>query len=184
MPADSDIDILLTADEIRRRVNKLAAEIRRDMPGPIHLVAALKGAFVFLADLARELGDPVSIDFLAVSSYGARTRSSGEVTLLKDLDLGINGRDVLIVEDIVDTGYTLTYLQSLLRARSPRTLRAVALLSKPSRRLVDVHVVYVGFEIGDRFVVGYGLDLSERYRNLPYIGAVLGTHAGSMSDNG
>lgn len=132
----------------------------------------LKGAFVFLSDLARQLKGPVSLDFLAVSSYARGTTTSGEVRLLKDLDTAIDGKDVLIVEDIVDTGLTLGYLQDVLRARGPRTLRTVTLLSKPSRRRVNVTVDYVGFTIEDRFVVGYGLDHAEQYRNLPYIGVV------------
>jgi hypoxanthine phosphoribosyltransferase len=164
--------MLLTAEQIRARVAALAVEVRRDLPGHLHLVAVLKGAFVFLADLIRQLGDPVSLDFLAVSSYARGTTTSGEVRLLKDLDVALEGKDVLIVEDIVDTGVTLTYLQGLLRTRSPRTLRTIALLSKPARRRGNVRVDYVGFDIDDRFVVGYGLDLDDRYRNLPYIGVI------------
>jgi hypoxanthine phosphoribosyltransferase len=150
----------------------MAVDIRRDVPGSLHLVAVLKGAFVFLSDLARQLKGPVSLDFLAVSSYARGTTTSGEVRLLKDLDTAIDGKDVLIVEDIVDTGLTLGYLQDVLRARGPRTLRTVTLLNKPSRRRVNVTVDYVGFTIEDRFVVGYGLDHAEQYRNLPYIGVV------------
>lgn len=160
--------ILIAAERIDARVRELAVEIRRDY-GPsaeLHLVAVLKGAFVFLADLVRDLTGPVTLDFLAVSSYARGTDSSGEVRLLKDLDASIEGRDVLIVEDIVDSGLTMAYLQRLLRARAPRTLRAVCLLSKPARRRSDVHVDYVGFEIDDQFVVGYGLDYRERYRGL------------------
>jgi hypoxanthine phosphoribosyltransferase len=136
----------------------------------VHLVAVLKGAFIFLSDLVRHMQGPVSIDFLATSSYGMGSNSSGEVRLLKDLDTALHGRHVVIVEDIVDTGLTLSYLQDILRAREPATLRTVCLLSKPSRRLVDVKVDYVGFSIEDRFVVGYGLDYAEQHRNLPYIG--------------
>ena len=127
---------------------------------------------MFLSDLARALPGDCSLDFMAVSSYGARTKSSGQVQLLKDLDADLENRDVVIVEDIVDTGLTLTYLQDILRARAPRNLRTACLLSKPSRRKVDVKVEYVGFTIEDRFVVGYGLDYAERYRNLPYIGVL------------
>jgi hypoxanthine phosphoribosyltransferase len=163
---------LLPAEQIQARVRSLADEIRRDHPGELHLVCVLKGAFVFLADLLRALPDTTTIDFVAISSYGKSTRSSGEVRLLKDLDTGLEGRDVVIVEDIVDTGLTLTYLQDILRARGPRTLRTACLLSKPSRRKVDVTVDYVGFTIEDKFVVGYGLDYGEHYRNLPYIGVV------------
>ena len=132
----------------------------------------LKGAFMFLGDLIRAMDRPVSIDFMAVSSYGKNTTSSGEVRLLKDLDTGLEGRNVIIVEDIVDTGLTLAYLQEILHARGPKSLRTACLLSKPSRRVVDVKVDYVGFTIEDRFVVGYGLDYNEQYRQLPYLGAL------------
>lgn len=170
--------VLISASEIQQRVAAMAAEIERDHPGdrPIHLICVLKGGFVFLADLVRHMSDRVSMDFIAVSSYGKGTRSSGEVRMLKDLDAGIEGRDVVIVEDIVDSGLTLTYLQEILKARAPRQLRTACLLSKPSRRTVNVHVDYVGFEIADHFVVGYGLDYDEIYRNLPFIG-VIGTEA-------
>jgi hypoxanthine phosphoribosyltransferase len=166
---------LLTSDQIQTRVRTLAEEIHRDHPNGLHLVCVLKGAFVFLADLLRWLPNETTIDFVAISSYGKSTRSSGEVRLLKDLDTGIEGRDVVIVEDIVDTGLTLTYLQDILRARGPRRLRTACLLSKPSRRQVDVRVEYIGFTIDDKFVVGYGLDYAEQYRNLPYIGVMAGT---------
>lgn len=166
----------LAVDVIQARVRELAAEIGRDHPDGVHFVCVLKGAFVFLADLARAMDGattgPVTLDFMALSSYGNSTRSSGQVQVLKDLGAGIEGRDVVIVEDIVDTGLTLTYLQDILRARLPRTLRTACLLSKPSRRQVDVKVEYVGFTIEDRFVVGYGLDYAENYRHLPYIGVV------------
>jgi hypoxanthine phosphoribosyltransferase len=163
---------LISADEIQDRVRALGDEIRRDHPGDLHLVCVLKGAFMFLADLLRALPDTTTIDFVAISSYGKSTRSSGEVRLLKDLDTGLEGRNVVIIEDIVDTGLTLTYLQDILRARGPQTLQTACLLSKPSRRRVDVKVDYVGFAIEDRFVVGYGLDYGERYRSLPYIGVI------------
>jgi hypoxanthine phosphoribosyltransferase len=161
--------ILISSDDIQRRVREIASEIHRDCPEGVHLIAVLKGAFMFLSDLVRSLPDGCSVDFMALSSYAEGTVSSGQVQLLKDLDNTIEGRDVVIVEDIVDTGLTLDYLQQILRARAPRTLRTACLLSKPSRRKVDVSVDYIGFEIPDRFVVGYGLDLAERYRNLPYI---------------
>ncbi len=168
--------VLISAEAIQSRVAALAAEIEGDHPGdgPIHLVCVLKGGFVFLADLVRAMGNRVTLDFIAVSSYGKGTRSSGEVRLLKDLDAGIEGRDVVIVEDIVDTGLTLTYLQEILRARAPRRLSSACLLSKPSRRIVNVSVDYVGFEIPDQFVIGYGLDYDEHYRNLPFIGVLDG----------
>src|SRR5881296_3112886 len=173
MPDLRPAEILLTERQIQERVCELAAEIRRDFPDGLHLIAVLKGAFVFLSDLVRHMTGPVSLDFMAVSSYAKGTTSSGEVRLLKDLDTTLDGKNVIIVEDIVDTGLTLTYLQDILRARGPRSLRTACLLSKPSRRQVDVKVEYVGFTIEDRFVVGYGLDYAEQYRNLPYI-AVLG----------
>jgi hypoxanthine phosphoribosyltransferase len=166
------MDILIDAGEIEARVRALAQEIRRDHPEGVHLVCVLKGAFMFLADLARALEDSATLDFMAVSSYGSSTKSSGQVQLLKDLDAGLEGRDVVIVEDIVDTGLTLTYLQDILRARSPRSLKTACLLSKPSRRQVDVKVDYIGFTIEDKFVVGYGLDHDEKYRNLPYIAVI------------
>jgi hypoxanthine phosphoribosyltransferase len=166
------IDVLYTEAQIQSRVAEMAVQIRRDFPDRLHLVAVLKGAFVFLSDLVRHMEGDVSLDFMAVSSYAKGTTTSGEVRLLKDLDTTLDGRNVVIVEDIVDTGLTLTYLQDILRARGPRTLRTACLLSKPSRRQVDVKVEYIGFEIEDRFVVGYGLDYAEQYRNLPYIGVV------------
>jgi hypoxanthine phosphoribosyltransferase len=164
--------ILLTEEQIAQRVVALAGEIRRDAPDDLHLIAVLKGAFVFLSDLMRCMEGPMSIDFIALSSYGGRTSSSGEVRLLKDLDLPIEGRHVVVVEDIVDSGLTLAYLKDILHARGPRSLKTACLLSKPSRRQVDVQVDYVGFEIEDRFVVGYGLDHDGRYRNLPHIAAL------------
>jgi hypoxanthine phosphoribosyltransferase len=169
-------EILITEEQIRTRVAELAVEIRADHGHgtPIHFVAVLKGAFMFLADLMRQMKGDVTCDFIALSSYGAGTKSSGEVRLLKDLDRGLDGRDVVIVEDIVDTGLTLSYLQEILRARAPHLLRTACLLSKPSRRKVDVPVDYVGFSIEDRFVVGYGLDVDERYRHLPDIRVVKG----------
>jgi hypoxanthine phosphoribosyltransferase len=164
--------VLITADQIRARVREMAADIHRDHADGVHLIAVLKGAFIFLSDLARELPGHCSLDFMAVSSYGSSTKSSGQVQLLKDLESGLEGRNVIIVEDIVDTGLTLTYLQQILQARSPRSLRTACLLSKPSRRKVDVKVDYVGFQIEDKFVVGYGLDYAERYRNLGHIAVI------------
>jgi hypoxanthine phosphoribosyltransferase len=164
-------DVLLDEAAIRRRIQELAAEIRRDA-GPdteIHLIAVLKGAFIFLADLLRSFEGPVTCDFLGVSSYGGGTSSSGQVKLTKDLDKPLAGRYVVLVEDIVDTGLTLSYLLEILRARDPKSLRTACLLSKPSRRKIEVPVEYIGFEIEDKFVIGYGLDFDERYRNLPYV---------------
>lgn len=168
-----DVNVLISADDIQQRVRTLAQDIHRDHPDGVHLVCVLKGAFIFLSDLARQLPNSPTLDFMAVSSYGTSTKSSGQVQVLKDLDSPVEGRDVVIVEDIVDTGLTLTYLQDIIRARSPRHLRTACLLSKPSRRKIDVSVEYIGFTIEDRFVVGYGLDYAEQYRNLPYI-AVIG----------
>jgi len=165
-------EILLSADQIQKRVAAMALEIRNDFPDDLHVVAVLKGAFVFLSDLIRHMPGHVSLDFMAVSSYAKGTTTSGEVRLQKDLDTTLDGRNVVIVEDIVDTGLTLTYLQEILRARNPRTLRTACLLSKPSRRKVNVKVEYIGFEIADCFVVGYGLDYAEQYRNLPHIAVV------------
>jgi hypoxanthine phosphoribosyltransferase len=165
------MNILLHEDAIQARVRELAAEIERDHPpgDEIHLVCVLKGGFMFMADLVRAMSARVTLDFIAVSSYAKSTKSSGEVRMLKDLDSGLQGRHIVIVEDIVDTGLTLIYLQDILRARAPKTLRTACLLSKPSRRQVDVNVEYVGFTIEDRFVVGYGLDYAEKYRNLSFI---------------
>ena len=167
------MEVLIAAADIHDRVKQMAQEIHRDHPDGVHLVCVLKGAFVFLSDLARQLPSTTTLDFMAVSSYGTSTKSSGQVQVLKDLGSSVEGRDVVIVEDIVDTGLTLTYLQDIVRARSPRHLRTACLLSKPSRRKIDVKVEYVGFTIEDKFVVGYGLDYAEQYRNLPYI-AVIG----------
>jgi hypoxanthine phosphoribosyltransferase len=169
-------EVLISRDAIARRVAELAREIRADAgpDTPVHLVAVLKGAFIFLADLLRAFEGPVTCDFLAVSSYGGGTSSSGQVRLTKDLDRPIEGRDVVLVEDIADTGLTLSYIQEMLRNREPRTLRTACLLSKPSRRQIAVPVEYIGFEIPDRFVIGYGLDVDERYRNLPDIGVMEG----------
>jgi hypoxanthine phosphoribosyltransferase len=171
MPAHDASNVLISADQIRARVTELAQQISADYPAgeELHLVAVLKGAFVFLGDLMRAINRPLSIDFMAVSSYGKGTTSSGEVRVLKDVDSRLEGRNIVIVEDIVDTGLTLAYLQEILHARGPKTLKTACLLSKPSRRMVDVKVDYIGFTIEDRFVVGYGLDYAEQYRHLPYL---------------
>jgi len=173
MPDLRPSEILLSEAQIQKRVAELALEIRADFPDDLHVIAVLKGAFMFLSDLVRHTPGHVSMDFMAVSSYAKGTTTSGEVRLLKDLDTTLDGRNVVIVEDIVDTGLTLTYLQDILRARSPRNLRTACLLSKPSRRKIDVKVEYIGFSIEDKFVVGYGLDHAGKYRNLPDI-AVIG----------
>lgn len=166
------VDVLIPADQIQKRVAELAADIHRDFPDGVHLIAVLKGAFIFMADLVRHLEGKVSLDFIAVSSYAKGTTSSGEVRMLKDLDYALDGKDVIIVEDIVDTGITLSYLKEILKARGPRNLRTACLLSKPSRRQVEVPVEYIGFSVEDHFVVGYGLDYAEQYRNLPHIAVV------------
>jgi hypoxanthine phosphoribosyltransferase len=168
------VEVLITREEIDRRIGELAAEISSDYRGqsPL-LVGILKGSTLFLADLVRRLDVPHEVDFISISSYGNEQRSSGVVRLLKDLDCDITGRDVLLVEDIVDTGLTLHYIRQNLGTRRPRSLRVVALLDKQERREVDVQVEYVGFVIPDRFVVGYGLDYAEQYRELPHV-AVMG----------
>jgi hypoxanthine phosphoribosyltransferase len=170
------VNVLIDAGKIQDRIRELAREIEAGYPKgeTIHLVGVLKGGFVFMADLVRSMTAPVSLDFIAVSSYGSGTKSSGEVRFQKDLDTSIEDRHVLLVEDIVDTGRTLKYLQQALARRAPRTLRTACLLSKPSRREVEVPVEHIGFTIEDRFVIGYGLDYDEKYRNLPYIAVLDG----------
>jgi hypoxanthine phosphoribosyltransferase len=167
--------VLLSFDKIQARILDMGRQIASDYAGrEPHLVGVLKGACPFMTDLAQAIDLPLTLDYIAVSSYGKATKSSGEVKLVKDLDQGLDGRDLIVVEDIVDTGLTLNYLMNLLRARGPRTLKVAALLSKPSRRLVSVEVDYIGFTIEDEFVVGYGLDYNEKYRNLKDI-AVYGS---------
>jgi hypoxanthine phosphoribosyltransferase len=163
-------EILVQRDDLAHRVRQLGAEISRDYAGrePL-LVGVLKGAVFFLSDLMRQLEVPCDVDFMAVASYGSSTDSSGVVRILKDLDAPIGGRDVLIVEDIVDSGLTLSYLLRMLRAREPLSLEVCALLTKPARRKVELPIRYVGFEIPDRFAIGYGLDHGERFRNLPFV---------------
>jgi len=167
-------EILVQADELNRRVVQLGGEIARDYAGrePVLLVGVLKGALFFLSDLMRRLDVACEVDFMAVASYGSATQSSGVVRILKDLDAVIEDRHVLLIEDIVDSGLTLQYLLRNLRARGPASLEVCALLTKPSRRKVELEPRYVGFEIPDRFVIGYGLDHEERYRNLPYVAAL------------
>jgi hypoxanthine phosphoribosyltransferase len=170
---DDVSEILVDTERLHARIGELGARITTDYEGKdLLLVGVLKGAVFFMADLMRELALPCEIDFMAISSYGAGTDSSGVVRILKDLDLNIAGRDVLVVEDIIDSGLTLSYLMRTLRARRPATLEICTLLTKPERREIDVPVRYVGFEIPNRFVIGYGLDFAERYRNLPYIGVL------------
>jgi hypoxanthine phosphoribosyltransferase len=163
-------EVLVSAEDLQRRVRELGKQISSDYAGrSLLLVGVLKGAVFFLSDLMRFIDIPVEVDFMAVASYGSATDSSGVVRILKDLDAAIEGRDVLIVEDIVDSGLTLQYLMRNLGSRNPRTLEVCALLTKPDRRKVDLPTRYVGFEIEDRFVVGYGLDYAERFRNLPFV---------------
>lgn len=162
--------VLITADQIRERIAELAHAIEADYRGrPIYLISVLKGSFIFLADLARAIQRPVRIEFMAISSYGKDKTTSGQVKVLKDLDVSIEGHDLLIVEDIVDSGVTLNYLTRLLAQRRPRSIRVVTLLDKPERRVQPIEIHYVGFKIPDEFVVGYGLDFAEDYRNLPDI---------------
>jgi hypoxanthine phosphoribosyltransferase len=167
-------EVLVGAEDLSRRVAELAERISRDYEArsSLLLVGVLKGAMFFLSDLMRLIDIPVEVDFMAVASYGSATDSSGVVRILKDLDVAIEGRDVLIVEDIVDSGLTLQYLLRNLGSRNPRTLEVCALLTKPERRKVDLPTRYVGFEIPDRFVIGYGLDYAERHRNLPFVAAL------------
>ena len=166
-PGES-VRILIPNARVKQRLKQLAREIRRDFPNePLHLIGVLKGSVFFLADLARELGGEVSFDFLSVSSYGKGTDSTGEVKLIKDLDVSIEGRSVLVVEDILDTGLTLKYLLRFFEEKKPKHLRVVVLLDKVERRIADVRADYTGFTIPNEFVVGYGLDYDERYRNLP-----------------
>jgi hypoxanthine phosphoribosyltransferase len=169
-------EILVQSDELQHRVCELGAQISRDYAGRnLLLIGVLKGAVFFLSDLMRHIEIPCEVDFMAVASYGSATKSSGVVRILKDLDTAIEDRDVLIVEDIVDSGLTLQYLLRNLGARNPRSLEVCALLTKPERRKVDLPTRYVGFEIPNRFAIGYGLDHGERYRNLPYVAALAGS---------
>jgi hypoxanthine phosphoribosyltransferase len=164
-------EVLIDRDVLQQRIQELGDEISTDYTGrDLLLIGVLKGAVFFMADLMRNLTIPCEIDFMAISSYGDSTDSSGVVRILKDLDINIEGRDVLIVEDIIDSGLTLSYLMRNLEARGPASLEICALLTKPDRREAEVPVRYVGFEIPNRFVIGYGLDFAERYRNLPYVG--------------
>ncbi|HEX8856452.1 MAG TPA: hypoxanthine phosphoribosyltransferase [Thermoleophilaceae bacterium] len=166
-------ETLVAEDDLRRRIRELGQEITKDYQGrDLMLVCVLKGAVFFLSDLMREIDLPCEVDFMAVASYGSSTDSSGVVRILKDLDTPLDGRDVLIVEDIVDSGLTLSYLLRMLNARKPASLEVCALLTKPERREVDLPIRYVGFEIPNRFAIGYGLDHVERYRNLPYVASL------------
>jgi hypoxanthine phosphoribosyltransferase len=166
-------EVMITDDQIREKTAELGRRLTEDYRGknPL-LICVLKGGLMFLADLMREIQIPVEIDFMAVSSYGDGTESSGVVRILMDLDRNIRGRHVLIVEDIIDTGRTLTYIMENLRTRGPASIKVCTLLNKPARRILDIPIDYVGFEIPDRFVIGYGLDYGEIYRNLPFVGVL------------
>ena len=167
------IETLITKEEIEKRIDALAEQIMKDYAGEeIYMVCVLKGGIFFMVDLARKINGPVLLDFMVVSSYGSGTESSGHIMIKKDLDGNIEGKNVLIVEDIIDSGNTLNQLRSFLLTRNPASFKICTILDKPSRRTVDVPVDYVGFEIPDEFVVGYGLDYDQRYRNLDYIGVV------------
>jgi hypoxanthine phosphoribosyltransferase len=166
-------EVLIDQETLASRVAELGAEVSADYVGrDLLLIGVLKGAVFFMADLMRHLTVPCEVDFMAISSYGAQTDSSGVVRILKDLDINIEGRNVLVVEDIIDSGLTLSYLMRNLESREPASLEVCALLTKPARREIDVPVRWIGFEIPNRFVIGYGLDFAERYRNLPYVGVL------------
>lgn len=167
------VKVLLTEQEVDARIQAIGDQVSRDYQGKqVHLVCVLKGGSFFMCELAKRITVPVSLDFMSVSSYGNDTKSSGVVKIVKDLDESIQDKDVLVVEDIVDSGRTLSYLLEMLRDRGPKSMRLCTLLDKPERRVIPVEVDYTGFEIPDEFVVGYGLDYDQRYRNLPYIGIV------------
>ncbi|MCD7835409.1 MAG: hypoxanthine phosphoribosyltransferase [Lachnospiraceae bacterium] len=167
------IKVLLTEEEVDKRIREIGEQISRDYEGrSVHLICVLKGGSFFMCELAKRISVPVSLDFMSVSSYGSDTKSSGIVKIVKDLDESIKGKDVIVVEDIVDSGRTLSYLLETLGAREPKSLRLCTLLDKPDRRVVNVKVDYTCFNIPDKFVVGYGLDYNQKYRNLAYIGAV------------
>lgn len=167
------VRVLIAENDVKQRIREMAQAIQQDIGDePITLLCILKGSVFFSCDLAREITSPVLLDFMSVSSYGDGTKSSGVVKIVKDLDEPIEGKNVLVVEDIIDSGRTLSYLLENLKARKPKSLRLCTLLNKPDRRVVDVDVDYVGFDIPDEFIVGYGLDYAQKYRNLPYIGVL------------
>ncbi len=167
------ISVLISEEEVGGRIKELAQQINEDYKGKtVHLVCILKGSIFFTCELAKRITLPVTIDFMSVSSYGGGTESSGTVKIRKDLDESIEGKDVIVIEDIIDSGRTLSNLLKVLKTRNPKSIRLCTLLDKPDRRVVDVNVDYTGFEIPDKFVVGYGLDYDQNYRNLPYIGVV------------
>jgi len=167
------VSVLLSEEEVDKRIQEIGEQISRDYAGEqVHLVCVLRGGVFFLCELAKRITVPVSLDFMSVSSYGSDTKSSGVVKIVKDLDDSLTGKNVIVVEDIVDSGRTLSYLLEMLKDRGPKSMKLCTLLDKPDRRVVDVKVDYTGFQIPDEFVVGYGLDYAQKYRNLPYIGVV------------
>lgn len=167
------IKVLLSEEEVDAKIKQIGEQISKDYEGrQVHLVCVLKGGSFFMCELAKRITVPVSLDFMSVSSYGSDTKSSGVVRIVKDLDEPLKGKDVIVIEDIVDSGHTLSYLLEMLKNREPASLKLCTLLDKPERRVADVHVDYTGFQIPDEFVVGYGLDYDQKYRNLPYIGVV------------
>lgn len=172
---DGEIQVLISQEEVEKRVKELGGIISKEYVGKVvHLICVLKGGVMFMSDLSKEISVPVTMDFMAVSSYGDETSSSGIVKIVKDLDESIEGKDVIIVEDIIDSGRTLSYLVQILKERKPSSIKICTLLDKPERRVAKVDVDYVGFEIPDFFVLGYGLDYAQKYRNLPYIGKLVG----------
>ncbi len=167
------VKVLLTEEEVNARIRELGEQISKDYAGrQVYLICILKGGSFFMCELAKRITVPVFLDFMSVSSYGSETTSSGVVRIVKDLDEPLKDKDVIVIEDIIDTGRTLSYLMEMLKDRGPASLRLCTLLDKPERRLVDVNVDYTGFQIPDKFIVGYGLDYDQKYRNLPYIGVV------------
>lgn len=172
---NGEIQVLISEEELTTRTKELGKQLSEDYAGKeLHMICVLKGGVMFMSDLSKQISVPVTMDFMAVSSYGNETSSSGIVKIVKDLDENIEGKDVLIVEDIIDSGRTLSYLVQILSDRKPASIKICTLLDKPERRVVDVNVEYVGFSIPDLFVLGYGLDYGQRYRNLPYIGKMVG----------
>ncbi len=167
------ISVLLSEDEVDKKIQEIGDKISKDYAGKsVHLVCVLKGGSFFMCELAKRISIPVSIDFMSVSSYGGDTKSSGIVKIVKDLDESLAGKDVIVVEDIIDSGRTLSYLMEMLKDRKPASLKLCTLLDKPERRVVDVNIDYTAFQVPDKFIVGYGLDYDQHYRNLPYIGVV------------
>lgn len=173
MNMSDKISVLISEQEVEKRIQELADQITRDYAGKeVHLICVLKGSIFFTCELAKRIPLPVTFDFMSVSSYGNEMVSSGRVKIVKDLDEAIEGKNVIVIEDIIDSGRTLSYLMDLLKVRKPESLRLCTLLDKPERRVTDVSVDYTGFEIPDKFVIGYGLDYAQKYRNLPYIGVI------------